>query len=142
MNNVDLKTVIALTKAYNLFLHKISTQLSVHGLSVSEFGVLELLYHKGPQPVQKIAEKILVSSGTMTYVINQLIKKGYVVRRQCENDQRVYYIELTETGMDKISYVFPLHHEYLDSLFKGVSTDEKVQLIDLLRKIQTSINES
>lgn len=141
MNNVDLKTVIALTKTYNLFLHKISSQLSIYELNVSEFGVLELLYHKGPQQVQKIAEKILVSSGTMTYVVNQLIKKGFVIRRRCVNDQRIYYVELTELGQEKIEFVFPRHQAYLASLFSGITEEDQVHLVELLKKTQISIND-
>lgn len=142
MNNTDLKLVIALTKAYNLFISKITSQLSIHQLSVSEFGVLELLFHKGKQPVQKIAEKILVSSGTMTYVINQLIKKGFVYRQQCENDLRITYIDLTEEGTKKIKMGFPLHERYLSEIFSQFSEIDKSQLIELLKSLQISMNHS
>jgi len=45
---------------------KIESNVQDFGLNISEFGVLEFLFHKGEQPVQKIAEKILVTSGTIT----------------------------------------------------------------------------
>lgn len=142
MDNIDLKLVIALTKSYNLFLSKISSQLSDHHLSVSEFGVLELIFHEGKQPVQKIAEKILVSSGTMTYVINQLIKKGFVYRQRCENDLRITYIDLTEEGIKTIKHVFLLHQTYLKEIFSQFSELDKSQLISLLKSLQLSMNQS
>lgn len=139
MDNKELKLVIALTKSYNLFLSKITSQLASYDLSVSEFGVLELLFHKGKQPIQKIAEKILVTSGTMTYVINQLIKKGYVKRRQCENDLRITYVELTQEGLSKMQMVFPIHQIYLSTLFQHISDTDQDQLVSLLKSLQSSI---
>ena len=72
MDNVNLKLVVAVARTYNNLFFQIEKSLQEFDLNVSEFGVLEMLYHKGDQPVQKVAEKILVTSGTITYVINKL----------------------------------------------------------------------
>src|SRR5690349_7706650 len=74
-----------------------------HGLSVSEFGVLEYLWHKGPQPLGEVAERILLTTGSVTYVIDQLEKQGLVRRRPCPTDRRVIYAELTDAGTERIS---------------------------------------
>src|SRR6478609_822738 len=66
-----------------------------HDLSVSEFGVLELLLHKGPQPLGEIADRILITTGSVTYVIDQLEKQGLVARRACPTDRRIIFAELT-----------------------------------------------
>ena len=42
--------------------------------------MLELLFHKGDQPLQQIGGKILLASGSMTYVIDKLEKKEYIKR--------------------------------------------------------------
>jgi DNA-binding MarR family transcriptional regulator len=63
--------------------------------NITEFSVLELLLHKGPQTIQKIKEKILIASSSTTYVIDQLHKKGYVTRTPSEKDRRITYVELT-----------------------------------------------
>ncbi len=84
MSDINLKLVIAMARTYNDMFFEIEKNVQEFGLNISEFGVLEMLYHKGDQPVQKVAEKILVTSGTITYVINKLEKKELVVRRKCE----------------------------------------------------------
>ncbi len=84
MDNYNLKLVIALARTNNTLFSKIEKSLTPYALSVSEFGVLEFLYHKGKQPVQQIAEKILVTSGTITYIIDKLTQKGFVSRQQCQ----------------------------------------------------------
>ncbi len=140
MENTDLKLVIALAKSYDLLFMNIANQVNSFGISLSEFGVLEMLYHKGKQPVQKIAERILVTSGTMTYVINQLIKKQYVVRKKCLEDKRIVYVELSEMGLQKIESVFPIHQKYVESLFSSMRHETKVELIGGLKMLQETIH--
>ena len=95
-----------------------------------------MLYHKGDQPVQKVAEKILVTSGTITYVINKLEKKELVVRRKCDKDKRVYYVSLTEKGNDFIANIFPKHRDFIDNLFKDLNEDDKKQLLESLIQLR------
>lgn len=141
MDDSNLKLVIALAKSYNLLFSHLSHQVSLYDLSITEFGVLEMLYHKGKQPVQKIAEKILVTSGTMTYVIDQLVKKQFVNRQKCMNDKRITYIELTEIGNDKIEFVFGKHVEYLTQLLHSFKDSNKLDLIQSLKAMQKSIHD-
>ena len=115
---------------------EIEKNVQEFGLNISEFGVLEMLYHKGDQPVQKVAEKILVTSGTITYVINKLEKKELVVRRKCEKDKRVFYVSLTEKGREFISDIFPKHKEFLDNLFSELNEDTKRELVDNLIQLR------
>lgn len=136
MDNVNLKLVVAVARTYNNLFFQIEKSLQEFDLNVSEFGVLEMLYHKGDQPVQKVAEKILVTSGTITYVINKLEKKEFVVRRKCNEDKRVYYVSLTEKGKDYISHIFPKHKDFLDNLFKDLDEESKTQLLENLIQLR------
>lgn len=45
-------------------------------LNLTEFAVLELLYHKGNQPIQMIGKKVLIASSSITYVIDKLEKRA------------------------------------------------------------------
>ena len=136
MDNVNLKLVVALARTYNNLFFQIEKSFQEFDLNISEFGVLEMLYHKGDQPVQKVAEKILVTSGTITYVINKLEKKEFVVRRKCNKDKRVYYVSLTEKGKDYISHIFPKHKDFLDNLFKDLDEESKTQLLENLIELR------
>lgn len=136
MSNVNLKLVIAMARTYNDLFFQIEKNVQEFGLNISEFGVLEMLYHKGDQPVQKVAEKILVTSGTITYVINKLEKKELVVRRKCDKDKRVYYVSLTEKGNDFIANIFPKHRDFIDNLFKDLNEENKTQLLESLIQLR------
>lgn len=129
MSEVNLKLVIAMARTYDCLFSEIEKSFKEFGLNISEFGVLEMLYHKGDQPVQKVAEKVLVTSGTITYVINKLEKKELVIRRKCNKDKRIYYVSLTEKGKDFIAHIFPKHKEFLNELFKDLDEQCKAQLL-------------
>ncbi|MDC4239572.1 MarR family transcriptional regulator [Clostridium tertium] len=141
MSDINLKLVIAMARTYNDMFFEIEKNVQEFGLNISEFGVLEMLYHKGDQPVQKVAEKILVTSGTITYVINKLEKKELVVRRKCEKDKRIFYVSLTEKGREFISDIFPKHKEFLDNLFIELNEDTKRELVDNLIQLRKILKE-
>lgn len=136
MSDINLKLVIAMARTYDSLFSEIEKNFKEFGLNISEFGVLEMLYHKGDQPVQKVAEKVLVTSGTITYVINKLEKKDLVIRRKCNKDKRVYYVSLTEKGKEFITHIFPKHKDFLNDLFKDLSEESKRELLENLIKFR------
>ena len=141
MSDVNLKLIIATTRFYNILLTKIGKEIQEFNLNISEFGVLEMLLHKGEQPVQKIAESILVTSGTISYVIDKLQKKDFVYRKNCEKDKRVFYICLTPAGEKYISDIFPKHKKFIDDLFSSFDDDFKKELTANLFTIQDSLKQ-
>lgn len=140
MKEKNLKLVIAIARVYNDVFSKIEKNIQSFNLNISEFGVLEMLYHNGKQPVQKLAEKILVTSGTITYVINKLESKELVIREKSKDDKRIYYVNLTEKGHELISSIFPKHKEFIDELFDGVDEETKAELLVDLIKLRKIVN--
>ena len=45
------------------------------------FAVMEFLYSKGEKSIQEIRDRILLASGSATYVVDNLEKKGYINRK-------------------------------------------------------------
>ncbi len=131
----DLKLVIAIARTHRAFFEIVASDFDHYDLTASEFGVLELLWHKGPQPIQQVASKILVTSGTVTYVIDKLVKRQLVTRRHCEKDKRVFYAELTPLGRERISDIFPKHHAFIINTLKQFPAEDKKAMLQMLRKL-------
>ena len=74
--NQSLKLFIVLSRAYKAVNEQVSKSIQTNGLNPTEFAVLELLYHKGDQPLQQIGGKILLANGSITYVVDKLEQKG------------------------------------------------------------------
>jgi MarR family transcriptional regulator, 2-MHQ and catechol-resistance regulon repressor len=131
----SLKLFVVLSKAYRTVMERAIKDMKQYGLSPSEFMVLELLFTKGRIPLQQIGEKILITSGSITYNVDKLEKKEYLKRVPCKEDRRVIYAEITELGNKFFSRIFPKHAAKIHSLLNGVSPDEIIAATELLKKI-------
>src|SRR5699024_6721097 len=105
------------------------------GLNPTEFAVLELIYSKGDQPIQKIGEKVLIASSSITYVVDKLEQKQLLERKPCPKDRRSTYAVMTSKGAELMDEVFPKHKSAINEILSGVSADEKKLLIEQLKKL-------
>ncbi|MFY0544383.1 MarR family winged helix-turn-helix transcriptional regulator [Brevibacillus sp. H7] len=138
----SLDLLIVLSRAYDWVTAHTHRDIRKHGLNPTEFGVLEVLYHKGPQPLQQIGEKILISSGNITYVVDKLEKKHLLVRKPSPNDRRVIFAELTEKGEQLLAEIFPEHKKVIELAVNGLNSEEKKQAIQLLKKLGRAAQEN
>ncbi len=110
-------------------------QVEAHGLSYTEFAVLEVLLHKGSLPIGEIGSRVLRASGSMTYVIDKLERRGLLQRRTDDADRRVIHTELTEQGRGLIECVFQEHETLLGDVMGGLAPEEQEAAIDLLKRL-------
>lgn len=134
-HKLSLKLFVVLSKAYKVIMDRAIKDMKKNGLSENEFTILELLYHKGKFPLQQISEKILVTSGGITYTIDKLEKKGYLKRVPCTEDRRITYAEITDNGAKLMQSIFPDHAAFIDSLMHDLTVEEKQTAITLLKKL-------
>lgn len=109
--------------------------LQDHGLTVSQFGVLEALHHLGPLSQRQLADKILRSSGNLTMVIDNLEKAGLVRRERDPQDRRVFNVFLTPQGDQLVGQLLPQHVRGIRGVFAGLDPQELKQLAALTRKL-------
>ncbi|PMC48877.1 HTH-type transcriptional regulator Hpr [Streptococcus sp. UMB1385] len=134
MNN-EFKAVIGIMRASNLLVDDLKRTLKNYPINATEFAVMEFLYSKGEKSIQEIRNRILLASGSATYVVDNLEKKGYVNRNISQKDKRVTYIRLTETGMKLIDDIFPTHKKNTKRIFEKINDKELVILKEILKKI-------
>lgn len=134
-SQLDLRLFRVWMKASMAVYENIQRDIASYNITLENFMILELLYSKGPHLVQKISEKFSIPSGSITYVVDKLEKKGLVERQICPNDRRASYVVLTEEGRELFDGIFPKHVAVISENLSFISNDEKEQLIDLLKKI-------
>lgn len=110
-------------------------EIGKYHLSITEFSVLEVLYTLGKQTIQQISNRILISSGSMTYVIDKLEQRGLLKRIPCPDDRRVIYVTLTNNGNESMEKVLPKHEKLVESIFASLNNTEVERLVELLRKV-------
>lgn len=131
----SLKLFVVLSKAYRSVVDRVAIDIRSHGLNTTEFAVLELLYHSGDQPMQKIGDKILLASGSITYVVDKLEEKNYIKRTQSPSDRRITFVSITDKGKELLNDIFPSHWQQIEEITAGLTEDEKIQAIELLKKL-------
>lgn len=130
-----LDTFIKISRASDVLNARINHHLQDVHLTGSQFGVLEALYHLGPMPVGQLGDKILKSSGNMTLVVDNLVKRGLVSRQRREDDRRRVDVSLTDDGHDLVAAILPAHVDGVVGAFAVLSPEEMVQLGRLCRRV-------
>lgn len=103
----DLKTLTLLFRASHSLHESIKNDVKNYGINLSEFAVLEALFHLGDLSASQLKEKVLMAPSSMTYVIDQLVLKGLVYRTHPDLDLRKVMVTLSENGHLVISKSYP-----------------------------------
>lgn len=134
-----LSAFINLTRASDALVGHLNRQLGAKRLTISQFGVLEVLLHRGSLFQGDLAGKLLRSCGSITAVVAGLEKRHLVKRERSEKDTRFVRVELTRKGHILISGIFPDHAVEVTRLFQALTPREQEDLRRLCRKLGTSI---
>lgn len=105
------------------------------GLNLTDFAIMEALLHKGPMPINRIGEKVLLTSGSMTAAVNRLENGDLVKRMQDPADGRCFFVHLTKSGRRAIQEAFENHRKRLESAVEILDEAERAELVRLLKKL-------
>ena len=132
---LKIKPVIVLFKAAQSLINNVKVSLKDSVLTVNEFVVMEALYTKGELVTQEVADKILIPNSSLTYVLDVLEKKKYIVRERDSKDRRRQILSLSKQGEEIFSEVYKDHYEYMNDIFDVLTQEEQDQLVTLLKKV-------
>jgi MarR family transcriptional regulator, 2-MHQ and catechol-resistance regulon repressor len=105
------------------------------GLGNSDFGVREVLLHKGPLPVNTIGPIVDLTPGSISIAVNRLVAKGLVSRVESAEDRRIRIVALTRRGKDLIVSAFRKHSGQMKRVFSELSPEELRGLEVALKKV-------
>jgi MarR family 2-MHQ and catechol resistance regulon transcriptional repressor len=125
-------------KAHRTLTRHATRSIEALDMCLSDFGVLELLLHRGPQPVNTIGRRLELTSGSITTAIDRLEERGLVTRAFDPTDRRMRVVSLTKEGEARIREVFGHHKRAMDASAQGLTKDERETLIQLVKKLGTT----
>jgi MarR family transcriptional regulator, 2-MHQ and catechol-resistance regulon repressor len=105
------------------------------GLGLSDFGVLEILLHKGPLPVNTIGPSVDLTPGSISIAVDRLFARGLVSRVESTEDRRVRIVALTSRGRDLIVTAFRKHSGQMKRVFSELTPEELCGLEVVLKKV-------
>jgi MarR family 2-MHQ and catechol resistance regulon transcriptional repressor len=126
-------------KAHRTLEHVAVRSIEATELGLSDFGVLELLLHKGPQPVNEIGRHIGLTSGAITIAVDRLAAQRLVVREALPTDRRTRIVCLSPRGRKQAALSFAAHKKAMDEAGAALARNDRAVLIRLLKKLGTSV---
>jgi DNA-binding MarR family transcriptional regulator len=116
-------------------------EICCHDVSVSQCYTMEALQRHGPLTMGQIGEHLYLDVSTVTRVVDQLAKQGYVERVTDPDDRRVIRAALTRSGTTSVNRI----RESLLDDYRGVleaipvgSRKDVIDAIELLLNAFTS----
>jgi DNA-binding MarR family transcriptional regulator len=128
----------ALTLTYQAFYSYDAQHIRALGLTIPQFDVIATLGNTEGMFMHELAQKTLVTKGTLTGIVDRLEKKDYVRREIPQDNRRCFRIVLTSKGKDLFERIFPENIAYLKQCFDQLSSaelDEIKVALDKLRSI-------
>lgn len=125
-----------LVRAYQAFADYSAKHVRELNLTPPQFDVISTLGDTSGMSMGELAEKTLVTKGTLTGIIDRLEQKELVRREVPEGNRRSFTIVLTKEGERVFQSVFPAHIAYLKERFSQLNKQELEQILIALQKLQ------
>jgi DNA-binding MarR family transcriptional regulator len=116
--------------------------LARHALTLPQFDVIATLRFSEGVTQQQLAERLLVTKGNVTGVLDRLENLGWVERRPDPQDRRANRLHLTAAGRRKIGQVIPEHDAVVLEVMKGVSEADMKTFRKVLEEIERAVGEA
>src|SRR2546425_13293886 len=141
MDSSGIHLWLVLMKAYRTLERHARRRIEPLGLGASDFAILELLLHRGRQPVNAIGRRVDLTSGAITSAVDRLEAQGLVVRTADAEDRRTRFVSLTSKGTKRIREVFGIHKPAIEAATRGLATAERETLINPIKKLGRAAEE-
>src|SRR5437660_4003725 len=122
----------ALLRAHATLLRQLETDLETKtGLALADFDVLaQLAIGGGSLRMTELADHVLISRSGMTRRVTRLVHEGLVRRAQADADGRGVVVQLTESGLDRLSVAAPVHIRGVSDLFLMKLNDQELGVLE------------
>jgi len=131
----SMATWVQVVKTYNKIRAKELQYIGSFEITMNQFEVLEVLYHRGDLNIGSITKLIMSTPGNVTVVVRNLKRDGYIDSYPDPNDKRASILSITTQGKEIIEALFPQHAKNFESYFEALDEEETETLFMLLRKL-------
>jgi len=136
--NEYLKARINIHFTHNFLNNQLIDILKPLDLSPTQFNVLRILRGQYPNTssIGLIKDRMLDKSSDISRIVDRMLAKKLVIRKECKLDRRQKDIQITQLGLDFLSKI-DLYEEELDKKMHHLTTKEVTQLNSLLDKLRS-----
>lgn len=134
--NPQQKALVNLRYTSNFIGQKYNNFMGQYDLSMAQFNILRILRGaKEALSVNEVKNRMIERSPNTTRLMDKLIEKQLVERVRCEDDRRVVYISITESGLELLSKI-DVESDINNYFNTALTTEEAETLSALLDKLR------
>ena len=104
-------------------------------VSITEVHTIDAIGMYEAKSMSSVAKSLRITMGTLTVAVNNLVKKGYVVRRRGQKDRRIVYISLSEKGRRAYEHHAEFHRKMIEGIRSSLSSEEMEVLVKTLKHL-------
>ncbi len=131
--DIDVKLMVVFSKLSYQFMSRLTKDLESRSMNASTYAILAYLNNARKSKTQKLGEVAVITSGTITHVVNKLEKSGFIIKSKDANDKRITWVEITEKGINAYNEVNQPHLEYLHEILSVFDEKEKEAFIEQIK---------
>jgi DNA-binding MarR family transcriptional regulator len=135
--NEHHKGLINIIYTFNWVMERQKNFLDIEDITVQQFNILRILRGSHPVPIStlQIRERMLDKMSDTSRIVDRLVLKGLVEKKDSTHDKRLVDVSITEQGKEVLAKIDEKHDE-LDAILRQLSDEEATLLNTLLDKIR------
>jgi len=116
---------------------RFSSFMDQYGLSSPQFNVLRILRGDGDWlNMNEMKSRMIEKSPNTTRLCDKLIEKDLIVRRRCDEDRRVVFLKISETGLKLLKKIDDENDGSHMAFMENLTKKEANELSDILDKLR------
>ena len=135
-DSAALQTRALIAETETLLASQERALLLSHKLCASDLAILSRLQKKGSEPVNQIAPKVGLTSGSMTSAVQRLRKREFIITKRDQKDGRKVRVEITKAGKQVLRQLSSDREQIFAPLFTSLTNRESQLLTALLKKVR------
>jgi DNA-binding MarR family transcriptional regulator len=121
-------------------MHRLRAALTTHDLKPRQFQILDLLAERGPIGQRELGEAMAIDHSILVTMLNPLEADGLIERKRSDTDRRRHVVTMMPAGKRRLASAARAQRDAEDTLFAGLSEQQRDQLRELLIAAQGNVN--
>ena len=126
----------------SLYLNYLKQYSGLYDVNNTQLRALVFMKNYGEISMTELCAKLNIEKGSLTSMIDDLSKKGYVYREKNLKDRRKYMIVITEEGKKIAADFTEKLSNDLEAKFFKLDTDEREKYLEAIETLATLVNKS
>ena len=110
-------------------------------LSMPQTMLLAELNETGTASMSELSNRLKITPGVTTRMVDRLLEKGLVERERDQVDRRMVRVSPSKRGREYAEKMAGYYREKIKAIFRGVSMDEREEFLMFLQKINQQLEE-